>query len=81
MTQSIPVTTTIKSDLWNYVKSEAKSRKLKYNSILEEAIRNYKKERLREEIKKAYTDPERQEESRKIASEMANVRASNLDSL
>jgi hypothetical protein len=61
------ITTTLPKDLYFFIKEESKFRKTTYKTILKEAVENYKKQKLAEDIKKGLL--ERQKELKNISAE------------
>jgi len=65
------ITTTLSLDLYNFLVKETKRLKTTKKAILETALREYKKQQLREAVHEGLKD--RQEEYRQIAAEFRNV--------
>ena len=65
------ITTTLSTDLYQFLLKEAKRLKLPKKAVLEAALKSYKKEQLKEAVLEGLK--ERQDESKQIATEFRRV--------
>ena len=70
------ITTTLPLNLYNFVKRQSKTRKTTYKQILKEAVENYKKQKMAEEIKQGLLN--RQKEMQQINSEFHDLQSFSI---
>ncbi len=70
------ITTTLPLNLYNFVKQQSKTRKTTYKQILKEAVENYKKQKMAEEIKQGLLS--RQDEIQQINSEFHDLQSFSI---
>jgi len=71
-----PITTTLGSAAYHFLVAQAKKQKVNRNTIIEEALKIYKKMLLKQQVEEGLKD--RQEEYREMAAEFEEVQSEAL---